>query len=367
VYVEKPVVGKVKCLTRCASRRRAQAGSSVRVTGSGLSGAKALLFMGSMGRADDVRARIRRPGARRFTVRVPMDAVSGPVKVLAGAISSRPSGAMKVLPAPPPDPNPTLTPVPGLRERGAPRLETGTSRVRAFYGSRRTVTFSFRITGSAPATVRVELVRARDLAVVRAWTPVVRSGNVRKVTWNGRIGATPATPGRYSFRLTAAGPSGAQAHSAQAPNFTRDAFDLYDHIFPVPSRHDFGGAGARFGTGRAGHSHQGHDVFARCGSRMLAARGGRVKAKAYHRAAGHYLVIDGAGIGVDYAYMHLAEASPFEKGDRVYTGQRIGAVGDSGNARGCHLHFELWSAPGWYTGGRPFDPLVPLQLWDAWS
>ena len=44
--------------------------------------------------------------------------------------------------------------------------------------------------------------------------------------------------------------------------------------------------------------------------------------------------------------MHLAEPSPFQPGDRVYTGQRIGAVGDTGNARGCHLHFELWGAPG---------------------
>ena len=69
------------------------------------------------------------------------------------------------------------------------------------------------------------------------------------------------------------------------------------------------------------------------------------------------MVIDGDGTGEDYAYMHLAEPSPFKAGDRVYTGQRIGAVGETGNARGCHLHFELWGAPGWYQGGRPFDPL----------
>ena len=108
-------------------------------------------------------------------------------------------------------------------------------------------------------------------------------------------------------------------------------------------------------------------MFARCGTPLVAARGGRVKFKQYHAAAGHYLVIDGAGTDADYVYMHLAEASPFSPGDRVYTGQRIGAVGDTGNARGCHLHFELWRGPGWYDGGKPFDPLPALRAWDAWS
>ena len=187
------------------------------------------------------------------------------------------------------------------------------------------------------------------------------------MSWDGRIGSSGAKPGRYSFRLTAASASGAVARSAQTGNVERDAFDLYDHMFPVRGRHDYGGANAHFGAGRAGHSHQGHDVFAECGTPMVAARGGKVKFKQYHAAAGNYVVIDGAGSDADYVYMHLAEPSPFAAGDRVYTGQRIGAVGETGNARGCHLHFELWGAPGWYDGGKPFDPLPSLQAWDSWS
>jgi murein DD-endopeptidase MepM/ murein hydrolase activator NlpD len=181
------------------------------------------------------------------------------------------------------------------------------------------------------------------------------------------VGRVAAAPGRYSFRLTAATPTGAVVRSAQTGDLERDAFDLYDHVFPIRGRHDFGGSGSTFGSGRSGHSHQGHDVFASCGTRMVAARGGRVQFTQYHAAAGHYIVIDGDGSDVDYVYMHLAEPSPFKAGDRVFTGQQIGSVGDSGNAQGCHLHFELWGAPGWYDGGDPFDPLPALQAWDSWS
>jgi murein DD-endopeptidase MepM/ murein hydrolase activator NlpD len=146
-----------------------------------------------------------------------------------------------------------------------------------------------------------------------------------------------------------------------------EAITVYDHMFPVRGAHDFGGAGAGFGSGRTGHSHQGQDVFAACGTPLVAARGGKVKFAGFHAAAGYYLVIDGKGTDVDYAYMHLRERTQVQVGDRFYTGQELGAVGESGNARGCHLHFELWGAPGWYDGGSPFDPLPSLQAWDSWS
>ena len=137
-----------------------------------------------------------------------------------------------------------------------------------------------------------------------------------------------------------------------------------DGVFPVAGPHDYGGDGARFGRARSGHSHQGHDVFARCGTPLLAARAGRVRYAGYQAAAGHYVVIDGATPDIDYAYMHLEKPATFRTATAVATGAQIGTVGESGNARGCHLHFELWSAPGWYEGGRPFDPLPQLRAWD---
>ncbi|MBN1529842.1 MAG: peptidoglycan DD-metalloendopeptidase family protein [Thermoleophilaceae bacterium] len=363
VFVAKPEISKVACVRRCGSKKRAQGGSTLRITGSALDGVVKIVFRGSHGSSDDTSARVRGGSSKRLSVRVPIGAVSGPLSAMVSrAVQSPPTEPVAILPPPPPEPNTELSPVPGV-----PQLETGTSRTKAFVDARRAVTFSFRLSGAAPSDVAVELVRAADGAAVKTWHPAPEPDAVTDVSWNGRIGSSGARPGRYSFRLTASGGSGATVRSAGLEEATRDTFDLYDNMFPIRGRHNYGQSGARFGTGRAGHSHQGQDVFARCGTPLVAARGGRVKFKQYHAAAGYYLVIDAAGTGEDYAYMHMAEPSPFSPGDRVYTGQRIGAVGDTGNARGCHLHFELWRAPGWYDGGKPFDPLPSLKAWDAWS
>lgn len=369
VYVATPKVSKVTCLRKCASKQRARAGSVLRIVGSELSGVNQLTYMGSVGDGDDATVKVRAGSSTRINARVPLGAVTGPIALAnsAGA-ESAPSKPVPILPPPPPEPNAELSPVPGPRVNGAPNLETGTSRTKAFVGARPAVTFSFRLSGASAAALTVELVNAADGAVVKTWTPQdVPANEVQSISWDGQLGRVAAKPGRYSFRLTAATADGAVARSAQAGDVERDSFDLYDHIFPVRARHDYGQDGARFGAGRGGRAHQGQDLPAACGSRVVAARGGRVKFRQYHSAAGNYLVIDGAGTDLDYAYMHLDQPSPFRPGDRVYTGQTIGAVGDTGNATGCLLHFELWDAPGWYDGGSPLDPLPALQAWDSWS
>ena len=89
---------------------------------------------------------------------------------------------------------------------------------------------------------------------------------------------------------------------------------------------------------------------------MVAARGGKVQYAGYHGAAGNYLVIDGAGTGVDYAYMHLAEPSAFRAGDRVYTGQRIGSVGETGNAQRLPPPLRALGRPGLVRRRPPLRP-----------
>jgi murein DD-endopeptidase MepM/ murein hydrolase activator NlpD len=368
-YVATPKVSKVTCLRSCASKQRARGGSVLKITGTALASVDQVTYLGSYGRSDDVSVKVRPGSDQRISARVPIGAVTGPISLSTPAGGrSAPTKPVLILPPLPPEPNAELSPVPGPSANGAPRLETGTSRTKAFVGARPGVTFSFRLSGASASALKVELVSAGDGVVVKTWTPQeVPPDQVQSISWNGRLGRAAARPGRYSFRLTAASADGAEARSSQSGDVGRDSFDLYDNLFPVRGRHDYGGTGAHFGAGRAGHSHQGQDVMAKCGTRMVAARGGRIKFKQYHAAAGHYIVIDGDGTDLDYVYMHLDQPSPFGEGDRVYTGQTIGAVGDSGNARGCHLHFELWGAPGWYDGGKPFDPFPSLQAWDSWS
>jgi hypothetical protein len=340
------------------------------VTGANLASVTRLVFAGGPGKSDDVEVKVRPRSDRSVPVGVPLDAPTGPLVAWAGkTVRSKATKPVAILPPPPPPP-PTgkLTPVPGPADPGAPRLETGMSTARVFVGSRYGVTFSYRVSDQSPVNVKIDLVNLADGAVVQSWTPpAVAPGEVRNLRWKGYAGEQAAPEGRYAFHLSASSSQGAQARSAQAQDTVRDAFDLYQHIFPVRASHDFGQGAARFGARRDGHSHQGQDVFARCGSRMVAARGGVVKFKQYHSAAGHYLVIDGDREDTDYSYMHLQSASPLAVGDRVSTGEEIGRVGDTGDASGCHLHFEMWGAPGWYDGGKPFDPLPNLQAWDAFS
>jgi murein DD-endopeptidase MepM/ murein hydrolase activator NlpD len=138
--------------------------------------------------------------------------------------------------------------------------------------------------------------------------------------------------------------------------------------FPVRGPHSYGGAGSRFGAPRNGHTHQGQDVSAACGTPLIAPHGGVVKAKAYQASgAGHYVVIDGEGVKQDYVFMHLAAPAPVSPGQVLVTGQKIGKVGTTGSSTGCHLHFEIWVGKGWYSGGSPVDPLPTLQYWDSYS
>jgi murein DD-endopeptidase MepM/ murein hydrolase activator NlpD len=129
------------------------------------------------------------------------------------------------------------------------------------------------------------------------------------------------------------------------------------HVFPVPAKHSYGDG---YGAGRG---HKGQDVFAKCGKPIIAARAGKVEYNESHSAAGNYIVINGKGTPRDYMYAHMKRSPRFRIGAAVDKGQQIGAIGHSGNASGCHLHFELWRGD-W--NGRP-DVTRKLRKWDRRS
>jgi murein DD-endopeptidase MepM/ murein hydrolase activator NlpD len=196
-----------------------------------------------------------------------------------------------------------------------------------------------------------------------AKTTVDLSAGAGTFTWDGTLGGAAVADGTYQLKLADPGSAKASVTGGQTQPFA-----MHLHAFPVPGPHTFGGADARFGAPRAGHIHQGQDIPAACGLKEVAFETGTIKVNAYQASgAGYYIVIHGALSGTDAVYMHLEAPSTLPVGAAVAPGQVIGKVGATGDAEGCHLHFERWSAPGWYSGGAPYDPLPELQYWDTYS
>ncbi len=130
-------------------------------------------------------------------------------------------------------------------------------------------------------------------------------------------------------------------------------------VFPVVGKYDFGTHTNTFGGGRG---HQGQDVLAKCGLPVVSALSGEIQHVAYQSRAGNYVVVQ-ADDGSSQAYMHLQEPTTWKKGEAVRAGEELGKVGSTGRSSACHLHFEMWTAPGWYLGGKPIDPLPQLKAW----
>jgi murein DD-endopeptidase MepM/ murein hydrolase activator NlpD len=207
--------------------------------------------------------------------------------------------------------------------------------------------------------------------------------DAERVAFSGAAAVRPRT--RASHRLTVAVPSGARSglvrvQTADGSALTPQAVELEPpppadpagpetvvpsdaaEVFPIAGRHDLGQTETnRFGGGRR---HQGQDLFAQCGTTLVAARSATVTRVTTQARAGNYVVLQDS-TGESLVYMHLSERAGVTVGDRVTPGQPIGIVGQTGRATGCQLHFELWTAPGWYEGGNPRDPLPWLRRVDA--
>jgi len=125
------------------------------------------------------------------------------------------------------------------------------------------------------------------------------------------------------------------------------------------------------------HDYPAADVFADCGSKVVAPVTGTVaeisRVDLYDDATddpttrgGFFVSI----IGVDnvrYYMAHLQEVEPgIEAGVSVVAGQPVAKVGDTGKSSACHLHFGLspvCSAPEWWVRR---GVIWPARYLDAW-
>lgn len=226
-------------------------------------------------------------------------------------------------------------------------------------------TITFRIDGrSSLRDVRIYLVPvgSRTPASTIKLGPLARRTDHRVRVAGTENGTLPQ--GDYTVRMGAKDARGRRLRRAAGISSTA-ILSFRHHRFPVAGPFSWGGIDSRFGAGRKGHTHQGQDLAAAEGTPLVAPRGGTVKTVQYQASgAGHYVVVTGAGEDRDYVFMHLKTGSiPVRTGQRVRTGQVIGQVGNTGRSFGAHLHFEVWTGGGWYTGGKPIDPLPLLRAW----
>ncbi|MEG0070885.1 MAG: peptidoglycan DD-metalloendopeptidase family protein [Raoultibacter sp.] len=103
--------------------------------------------------------------------------------------------------------------------------------------------------------------------------------------------------------------------------------------------------------------HNGIDLAAGEGTPYYAAADGTVIIAGFSASAGNWIVISHGG-GLITKYMH-SSAIYVSAGQQVTKGQNIGAVGNTGNSFGAHLHFQVdTGASSW--SGTPVNPFFYL-------
>ncbi|NRA68993.1 MAG: LysM peptidoglycan-binding domain-containing M23 family metallopeptidase [Pseudobacteriovorax sp.] len=100
---------------------------------------------------------------------------------------------------------------------------------------------------------------------------------------------------------------------------------------------------------RGGRPHHGIDIAAGPNEPVIASASGRVSFVGWMRGYGRTIIIDHDGMQTLYA--HLAK-NLVKKRQMIDRGRVIGLVGNSGNARGYHLHFEIRKR------GKPKNPMA---------
>jgi peptidoglycan LD-endopeptidase LytH len=171
---------------------------------------------------------------------------------------------------------------------------------------------------------------------------------------------------------TATATSAATASTAATPAATATASSP-TYVFPVRS------AKAHFG--RLHHDYPATDIFAPCGTSVVAPTAGvisevsRTDRWSAHKNDG----ADRGGLsisivgtdGVRYYGSHLRSiAAVIIPGRRVSAGELLGQVGHTGDARGlpCHLHFGISPACGtgdWWTRRGVVSPYPFLKAWPS--
>ncbi|SHE97527.1 Murein DD-endopeptidase MepM and murein hydrolase activator NlpD, contain LysM domain [Seinonella peptonophila] len=136
---------------------------------------------------------------------------------------------------------------------------------------------------------------------------------------------------------------------ASYPNPAKEIRSDRDFLWPVHGR-----ITSKFGW-RHGRAHKGIDIWSSACNRALihAARSGVVSRAGYASGYGNLVVID-HGNGWETYYAHLSQIR-VSKGQHLDAFDIVGNMGQTGNATGYHLHFEVRK------DGQAINPLAVLD------
>ena len=128
-------------------------------------------------------------------------------------------------------------------------------------------------------------------------------------------------------------------HLKQARDYWYDIFP--DLRFTIPANGIITG---RFGTKRfynekVGKPHNGLDIGAEKGTKIMAPSGGKIILTGHYYYNGKFILLD-HGMGLKSIFIHLDEVL-VKKGQLVSKGEIIGKIGNTGKSSGPHLHWSL--------------------------
>lgn len=118
--------------------------------------------------------------------------------------------------------------------------------------------------------------------------------------------------------------------------------EIVDFQSPI-SQKDIKRISAGFGLDQTKYEkdkfHNGIDLVARTGTKVMASNAGTVKVSSQTPSNGNYIIIEHES-GYSTKYMHLRDRS-IKDGEQIEIGATIGHVGNTGKSTGPHLHFEI--------------------------
>ena len=135
-------------------------------------------------------------------------------------------------------------------------------------------------------------------------------------------------------------------------SFTASPVEGVSLAAPVPGAQSDSFGYRRFFNDQPRSPHKGMDISGASGQPIVAPREGTVAATGDYFFNGNTVLLD-HGQGFITLYCHMSDIA-VEEGQRVTTGDVLGAIGATGRVTGPHLHF------GTYLNGTAVDPAIFL-------